>query len=101
MLIRRKNIRNNRKFKIVVSTHFYVKYIIYHIPCNPGLKFIFSIIRETKVKDLIEEEISSCPTLSFRAVPCHIENKMYEMMKQVEELEANVESMRNKLIIIC
>ncbi|XP_011498632.1 PREDICTED: uncharacterized protein LOC105362830 [Ceratosolen solmsi marchali] len=56
-----------------------------------------SKLLEIKITDLIEEEINDCPTLSFRAIPCNIQNKIYIIMKQVEELETNVESMRNKL----
>lgn len=47
--------------------------------------------------DLYNHEITSGPTLSFTAVPCHIQNKIDSTVKHIEQLETHVELIRNKL----
>ncbi|XP_003426910.1 uncharacterized protein LOC100679439 [Nasonia vitripennis] len=52
---------------------------------------------EAKVMDLYNSEITSGPTLSFKAVPCNVQDEIDKTVKQIEGIETNVESIRNKL----
>lgn len=59
--------------------------------------FCFYLFREAQVMKLYDSEITSGPTLSFKAVPCNIQDEIDKTVKQIEGLETNVESIRNKL----
>ncbi|KAL7298272.1 hypothetical protein TKK_0008624 [Trichogramma kaykai] len=52
---------------------------------------------EDKTMKLFEREITSGPTPNFVAVPCHVQNEIDKAVKQIEQLESNVELIRNKL----
>ena len=47
--------------------------------------------------ELYQEEISSGPTLSFVAVPCHVQDEIDKTVKQVEKIEINTKSAREAL----
>ncbi|XP_014226525.1 uncharacterized protein LOC106652218 [Trichogramma pretiosum] len=52
---------------------------------------------EENTMKLFEREITSGPTPNFVAVPCNVQNEIDKAVKQIEQLESNVELIRNKL----
>ncbi|XP_014205284.1 uncharacterized protein LOC106637132 [Copidosoma floridanum] len=56
-----------------------------------------SEVLEKKVVDIFNEEIIKSSTLSFSTIPCEVQDKMDTTTKQVQLIETNVESIKNKL----
>ncbi|XP_058792311.1 HAUS augmin-like complex subunit 3 [Phymastichus coffea] len=55
---------------------------------------------EEKVLSQYNQEIINNPTLSFKAIPYHVQNEIDKTVKQLEKLESNVESMRNRFKVM-
>lgn len=82
------------RIMLVNSLFLFLKYR--QSPWNVQLHFFYDYSRETRVMDQYNQEILHNPTLGFTAVPWHIQNELDKTLKQLEKLEALVESVKNK-----